>query len=233
MRRGSANPGYLLLVRPLRAATPLALLALVSGVASVAGAEGGTLRGVVGPGYTITLSSPDGSAVQQLEPGTYTVAIEDVTDRHNFHLVGPGVNETTGVEEIVTTTWTVTLTKGTYTFICDPHPATMRRQFTVAGGTTAPPPKLVATVGPRRSIALTSGGVRVSSLAAGTYRLTVRDLTEKDNFHLTGPGVNRRTGIRAKATATWTLALRAGTYTFRSDANGKLKARFSVTPASS
>ena len=38
-----------------------------------------------------------------------------------------------------TVTWTVTITDGTYTFICDAHPTQMKGSFT-AGNVPPPPP---------------------------------------------------------------------------------------------
>jgi hypothetical protein len=69
----------------------------------------------------------------------------------------------------------------------------------------------------------------VKSLAKGTYKLTVRDSTKADNFHLLGKGVNKKTGVRFKGTVTWTVAFKAGTYTVRSDATKKLRRTFRVT----
>jgi hypothetical protein len=37
------------------------------------------------------------------------------------------------------------------------------------------------------------------------------------NFHLVGPGVNRRTGAAFTGTVTWTVRLARGTYRFGSD----------------
>ena len=66
-----------------------------------------------------------------LDPGTYTINVNDQADIHNFDLFGPGVKESTGVDTTGTTTWTVTFTDGTYTYVCDAHPASMIGKFTV------------------------------------------------------------------------------------------------------
>jgi hypothetical protein len=88
----------------------------------------------------------------------------------------------------------------------------------------------MAKVGPGAKISLaTASGARVRSLVSATYSLTVRDLSTRDNFHLTGPGVNRKTGIAQKQTLHWKFVLRAGTYRYRSDAHAKLKGSFVVT----
>jgi hypothetical protein len=94
------------------------------------------------------------------------------------------------------------------------------------------PKKLSATVGPGARIsvnAASGGGVR--SLKAGPIVLTVHDLSSKDDFHLTGPGVNRRTSVAGKGTAVWSLNLAAGVYRYHSDAHPALKGTFTVTPA--
>jgi hypothetical protein len=74
-----------------------------------------------------------------------------------------------------------------------------------------------------------NGGSRVKSVTENTYRVTVSDTSKTQNFHLTGPGVNRKTGVAAKARKTWTLRLRPGKYTYRSDKNRRLKRTFTVT----
>ena len=40
--------------------------------------------------------------------------------------------------------------------------------------------------------------------------------------------MNKKTGVKFKGSATWTLTLKRGKYTFRSDATKKLKRTFSV-----
>ena len=112
----------------------LAFLAAVTTVALVAAASavGATaLSGNVGPGFTITLTK-GGKKVTSLKAGKYTLTVSDKSDIHNFHLRGPGVNKKTSVPATGKSTWTVTLKKGTYTFLCDPHPATMKATFKVA-----------------------------------------------------------------------------------------------------
>ena len=51
----------------------------------------------------------------------------------------------------------------------------------------------------------------------GTIELIVDDRTDAHNFHLTGPGVNVKTSVKAIRTYTYTLRLRAGTYRFVCD----------------
>ncbi len=53
---------------------------------------------------------------------------------------------------------------------------------------------LVGTVGPGFTITLTKAGKKVTTLPAGTYTIKVQDKSNIHNFHLTGPGVNKRDG---------------------------------------
>ena len=72
--------------------------------------------------FTITLTDSSGEQVTSLPAGEYQVEVTDLASIHNFHLAGPGVDETTTVPGTGEVTWTVTLEPGSYTFICDPHP---------------------------------------------------------------------------------------------------------------
>ena len=82
-----------------------------------------------------------------------------------------------------------------------------------------------------RSISLTDAdGRRVTMLGPNHYRFMVKDQTSTQNFHLVGPGVNRRTRVPAKATVSWTIYLRPGTYTYRSDKRATLTRTFTVRP---
>ena len=108
----------------------VALAAMLVAVASAYAAVP-KLTGTVGPGFTITLKK--GTAkVTKLNAGKYSIAVSDKSDIHNFRLRGPGVNKATTVPGKALTTWTVTLKKGTYTFVCDPHSDDMRGSFKVS-----------------------------------------------------------------------------------------------------
>lgn len=213
-------------VVPLRLSLVLVFLAagafLVPGTASAQT----KLTATVGPAFSIQLSNESGGRVTQLDPGTYEITVTDRSVEHNFHLTGPGVNEMTEVDFEGTVTWTVTFTDGVYRFVCDPHSTTMRGQFRV--GTppvTTPPPapkRLTGTVGPGFSISMrTPAGAVARTATAGTYRITIRDRSAAHNFHLIGPGVNRRTSVAFRGTVTWTLRLRAGTYRFLCDPHAR------------
>jgi hypothetical protein len=149
---------------------------------------------------------------------------------HNFHLTGPGVDKASAFDN-TTVTWDVTFVDGTYKWQCDAHPTIMKGSFRV-GAAPPPPPapkKLTGKVGPKKTISLKKGTAAVKALVAGRYKLVVTDASKADNFHLTGPGVNKKTGVKFKGGATWTLTFKPGKYTFRSDATKKLKRTFSVS----
>ncbi len=90
-----------------------------------------TLTGTVGPGFTITLKKGS-TKVSKLKAGKYIFKISDKSSIHDFHLKGPGVNKSTSVGKTGTSTWTLTLKKGKYTFVCDPHASIMHGSFTVS-----------------------------------------------------------------------------------------------------
>jgi hypothetical protein len=208
------------------AAVAAAVALLLPGVGSSKPAQF-TLVGTVGPGFSISLRDESGAAVNHLDAGTYTIHVSDMAPEHNFALRGPGVSEATTPEFVGDVTWTVTITDGNYTYRCDVHPTTMKGSFTGGNVTSPPPPppvqRLVGSVGPGKSISLkTSAGRKARTVAAGTYRVSVRDRSKTYNFHLSGPGVNRKTTARFKGTATWRVVLRAEkTYRYRSDTGPK------------
>ena len=113
--------------------TRLAFVALLGAalvIVASASAAVPTLKGTDGPGFTITLKKGT-TKVTKLKAGKYKIVIKDLSNIHNFHLKGPGVDKKTGVGAKGTFTWTVTLKKGTYKFICDPHAAIMKGSFKV------------------------------------------------------------------------------------------------------
>lgn len=145
-------------------------------------ATDGTLQATVGPGYSINLTQ-NGVKVTHLDPGTYTIDVNDQADIHNFDLFGPGVKESTGVDTIGTTTWTVTFTDGTYNYVCDAHPASMSGKFTVGTvqttTTTSTPPPAAVKVKARakvtlRTVAVTATATKVASLDFGLWKGTKR-----------------------------------------------------------
>jgi len=103
----------------LIAALATALAAAVPAVAATP-----SFKGNVGPGFTIKMVSKPTKA------GKVKLVIDDKSDIHNFHLTGPGVNVKTSVPAVGSKTFVVTLKKGTYRFVCDPH-TFMKGSFTV------------------------------------------------------------------------------------------------------
>jgi plastocyanin len=109
----------------------LALAALAAALAAPSAlAAGNTLNGTVGPGFTISLTQ-GGKHVSKLKAGTYTIVVADKAAIHDFHLSGPGVDKKTSVSGQGTTTWKLTLKKGTYHYQCDPHATMMNGSFAV------------------------------------------------------------------------------------------------------
>jgi plastocyanin len=95
----------------------------------------------------------------------------------------------------------------------------------VAQGAT----RLNGTVGPGFTITLKKGNTKVSSLRAGSYTLRISDRSDSHNFHLTGPGVNKRTSVSGSGTSTWNVRLRRGTYRYICDPHASsMKGSFRV-----
>jgi hypothetical protein len=208
---------------------PRALLLLILpfalGAAPAATADSPLLVGTVGPGFTIDLQDANGKHVDVLTAGTYTLLVHDLSDVHNFALGSQTTNTrilTGGIAYVGDETYTLVLTPGRYAYACSAHPDTMTGRFiVVAAAPPAKPPTLSAKV--------TNTAVSLSpkSVTAGSYRVKVADSSRTQNFHLLGPGVNRKTGKAFRGSAAWTLQLAAGTYKFGSDPRltGRLVAR--------
>jgi hypothetical protein len=113
--------------------TRLAFVALLGAalvIVASASAAVPTLKATDGPGFTISLKKGT-TKVTKLKAGKYKIVVKDLSNIHNFHLTGPGINKKTGVGAKGTFTWTITLKKGTYKYICDPHAAIMKGTFKV------------------------------------------------------------------------------------------------------
>ena len=140
----------------------------------------------------------------------------------------------TGVETTGDTTWTVTFADGTYTFQCDAHSNIMHGSFTVGAVSTPPTPiHLKGSVGPGRAISMRSAdGAKVTTLTAPTPAvIAVNDRSKTDNFHLTGPGVKKATGVGFRGRVTWKVKLSSGKYVYRSDKHKTLRGSFTVASA--
>jgi hypothetical protein len=191
-----------------------------------------TLFGTVGPGFQIELA--DGLCFPSTSRSRL-VHDQSWTGRHNFHITGRGgqgdrnrADRDARTGHPVPDGPTATSAIGDFTVGSATLPPT------TTTSTPPPPPsatRLAASVGPGKRIAVTRAGakVRVVTLKRGAAVLVVRDLSATDNFHLTGPGVNRTTTKAGKGTFTWKLALKAGLYRYRSDATATLKGSFRVT----
>ena len=83
-----------------------------------------TLKGVVGPGFTISLKKTTGVKVTTLAPGNYVFSITDKSSIHNYVLEGPGGlnKELAGVGFTGSkTSKPITLKAGKYTYLCTVH----------------------------------------------------------------------------------------------------------------
>jgi plastocyanin len=93
-------------------------------------------------------------------------------------------------------------------------------------------PKVVnGSVGPGFTISLTSGGKKVTSLKAGTYRFDVSDRSPIHDFHLSGPGVNKViTAVSFQGRRSVTVKLKRGTYRYVCDPHASfMKGSFRVS----
>jgi plastocyanin len=109
--------------KSLAAVVLVAVLAALAALPALAATP--VLNGTVGPGFTIIMKKKPTKA------GKYKLVIADKSSIHNFHLTGPGVNVKTSVGAVGTKSFTITLKKGKYIFVCDPHATTMKGSFTI------------------------------------------------------------------------------------------------------
>jgi plastocyanin len=71
---------------------------------------------------------------------------------------------------------------------------------------------LTGTVGPGFTITMNKKTVK-----AGTYVITIHDLASIHDFHLTGPGVDKKTSVVGTGSTKWTVKLKKGEYHFVCD----------------
>jgi hypothetical protein len=62
-----------------------------------------------------------------------------------------------------------------------------------------------------------ASGAIVTYLPPGTYTIEVTDTSSVGNFHLTGPGVDLKTGLGEVENVTWTVTFTEGRYHFQCD----------------
>jgi plastocyanin len=98
--------------------------------------------------------------------------------------------------------------------------------------------RLVANVGQNDAFIITlrtASGGSVDNISPGTYEIEVNDHSAMHNFHLTGPGVDRRTTEAFVGREIWTVTLQNGRYTFLCDPHPtQMRGTFTVgipTPA--
>lgn len=86
------------------------------------------------------------------------------------------------------------------------------------------------TVGPGFTITLKrANGTVVSRVQHGTHTFVIRDRSSMHNFHLLGPGVNRKTPVPFTGRRRWTVTLSAGTHRYRCDPHRMMmRGRFAV-----
>jgi hypothetical protein len=96
---------------------------------------------------------------------------------------------------------------------------------------TASTRMLSGTTGPGFTITVKRAGTPVRMLKAGTYRIVVADRSSMHNFHLFGPGVNKKTTVPFTGTRAWTVTLKPGRYTYQCDIHAAIGMRgsFRVT----
>ena len=81
---------------------------------------------------------------------------------------------------------------------------------------------LTGEVGPGFSIEVkNAAGKDLQTIKAGTYRIKVEDKASIHNFHLFGPGLNKKTGIAFKGDTIWTITLKPGRYTYQCDPHAR------------
>jgi plastocyanin len=179
--------------------------------------EPARLVGTVGPGFTIDLADANGKHVDTLVAGRYELLVHDLSDMHNFVLGNKATGErpaTTEVEFVGDQTFTVDLVPGLYVYACSPHFSTMNGRLTAVSSTPAPAPQPMTL---KAKVDARSVSLSATSVQPGRYSLTVTDRSRSRNFHLVGPGVNKRTGKSFTGTVTWKLQLDAATYRFGND----------------
>jgi plastocyanin len=172
---------------------PLALVTLALIPAGSASGDVTQLVGTVGPGFTIDLADANGKHVDVLVEGRYELLVHDLSDVHNFVLGSKTTGArlaSTEVEFVGDQTFTIDLAPGQYAYACSPHFQVMNGSLRVLAAT----PPVVDTKPLSAKVDARSLSLSAKKVTAGRYRLTVVDRSKSRNFHLVGPGVNKRTG---------------------------------------
>ena len=90
---------------------------------------------------------------------------------------------------------------------------------------------LTGEAGPGYTIEVKKAGNDLKTIKAGTYKIKVEDKSSIHNFHLFGPGLNKKTTVPFKGDTTWTIKLKPGRYTYQCDVHASvgMKGHFKVT----
>jgi hypothetical protein len=80
----------------------------------------------------------------------------------------------------------------------------------------------------RTTISLKLDGKPLKTLLAGDYTFVVSDRSATQNFHLKGPGLNKKTGTKQVGRLSFTTKLAKGRYTYASDTKPSLRGSFTV-----
>jgi plastocyanin len=91
--------------------------------------------------------------------------------------------------------------------------------------------KLTGETGPGFHIDVEKAGKDLKTIKAGTYKIKVEDKSSIHNFHLFGPGVNKKTSVSFVGDKTWAIKLKPGKYTYQCDIHLSegMKGSFKVT----
>ena len=89
---------------------------------------------------------------------------------------------------------------------------------------------LKGETGPGFEIDVEKGGKDLKTIKAGTYKIKVEDKSSIHNFHLFGPGLNKKTSVSFMGETTWKIRLKPGKYTYQCDihASEGMKGSFRV-----
>ena len=102
---------------------------------------------------------------------------------------------------------------------------------TTAGNAATRSAGLTGEVGPGYTIEVKLNGKDLKTIKAGTYKIKVEDKGSIHNFHLLGPGLNKKTGVNFTGDLTWTIKLKPGRYTYQCDPHhlSGMRGHFRVT----
>ena len=89
--------------------------------------------------------------------------------------------------------------------------------FLVVASAQAKTAPLEGEVGPGFKIEVEKAGKDLKTIKAGTYRIKIEDKSSIHNFHLTGPGLNKKTGVGFTGETSWRITLKPGRYTYKCD----------------